>query len=156
MVQIGSSTNGDSTFRITGVFQQPPSPTHLDVNFFMTIRGGNMDEFANDSPSLANNNMFFTYVLLKEKAEAKSLEAKFSSFVQRHLSEDMKQTGKSRNYFMTPIADIHLSGIGRGKATGGSKTTLFILGSIAVLTLLIACINFMNLSLPTQQKELRK
>jgi putative ABC transport system permease protein len=153
IVQISSSTNGDTTFRITGVFAQPKSPTHINANFFISFRGGNMDGFANDSPSLANNNMFYTYVVLKEKADAQKLEAKFPSFIQRHLSEQLKQMGKQRKYFMTPIADIHLAGIGRDNATGGSKTTLFILGSIAVLTLLIACINFMNLSTANSAKR---
>ncbi|MBB1284241.1 ABC transporter permease [Flavisolibacter sp. BT320] len=156
MVQISSSTNGDSLFRITGVFERPKAPTHIDANFFITIRGGNMDGFANDSPSLANNNMFFTYMLLKEGANPKTLEAKFPSFVQRHLSDMLKQTGKSRNYFMMPIADIHLSGIDGGKGGGGSKTTLFILSSIAVLTLLIACINFMNLSTAHSAKRAKE
>ncbi|NTS41323.1 ABC transporter permease [Flavisolibacter sp. BT320] len=156
MVQISSSTNGDSLFRITGVFERPKAPTHVEANFFVTFRGGNMDDFANDSPSLVNNNMFLTYLLLKEKADAKALEAKFPSFVQRHLGEELKVTGKSRNYFLTPVRDIHLSGQEGINKEGGSKTTLFILGSIAVLTLLIACINFMNLSTAHSAKRAKE
>lgn len=153
IVRISSNTNGDTTFRITGVFTQPDAPSHIDANFFLSFPGGNMDGFANDSPSLANNNMFNTYVMLKEGVDAKSLEQKFPSFIQRHLGEDLKKMGKQRKYFMLPIADIHLSGIGKGIASGGSKTTLFILASIAVLTLLIACINFMNLSTANSAKR---
>ena len=145
-VRISSSTNGDSTFRITGVFAKPEAPTQIDARFFLSFAGGNMNEFANDSPRLAYNNMFNTYVLLKPGTDAKSLEKKFDGFVQRHLSEELKTMGKSRKYFLTPIADVHLSGIGKGITAGGSKTTLYILGSIALLTLLIACINFMNLA----------
>ncbi|HEX8313598.1 MAG TPA: ABC transporter permease [Flavisolibacter sp.] len=153
MVRISSNTNGDSTFRVTGVFSQPEAPSHIDANFFLSFRGGNMDGFANDSPSLANNNMFNTYVVLKDGANAKALEQKFPSFIQRHLAEQLKQMGKQRNYFMLPVSDIHLSGIGKGISPGGSKTTLFILGSIAILTLLIACINFMNLSTANSAKR---
>ena len=153
LVRISSNTNGDSTFRVTGVFAQPTAPSHIEANFFISFRGGNMDQFANDSPSLANNNMFNTYVLLKEGANAKSLEAKFPSFIQRHLGEQLKQMGKQRKYLMLPVADVHLSGVGKGVSPGGSKTTLFILGSIALLTLLIACINFMNLSTASSAKR---
>lgn len=153
MVRISSNSNGDSTFRVTGVFLQPTSPSHIEANFFISFRGGDMDQFANDSPSLANNNMFNTYVVLKEGTNAKALEQKFPSFIQRHLGEQLKQMGKQRRYFMLPISDIHLSGIGKGLSTGGSKTTLFILGSIAILTLLIACINFMNLSTANSAKR---
>ncbi|RYF85461.1 MAG: FtsX-like permease family protein, partial [Chitinophagaceae bacterium] len=140
-------------FRVTGVFAQPEAPSHIEANFFLSFRGGNMDGFANDSPSLANNNMFNTYVMLKEGANAKALEQKFPSFIQRHLSEQLKQMGKQRKYLIMPIADVHLSGVGKGMSAGGSKTTLFILGSIAILTLLIACINFMNLSTANSAKR---
>src|SRR5215218_5255426 len=153
IVRISSSTNGDTSFRITGVFADPPGPGHLNARFFMSFRGGNMEGFANNNPSLANNNMFYTYLLLKSGDDAKKLETKFPGFIQRHLGEDLKKTGKQRKYFLTSISDIYLSGISHSAAPGGSKTTLFILGSIAILTLLIACINFMNLSTANSSKR---
>jgi putative ABC transport system permease protein len=62
--------------------------------------------------------------------------------------------GKQRKYFLTSVPDIYLSGIAKNSIiAGGSKTTLFILGSIAILTLLIACINFMNLSTANSAKR---
>lgn len=154
IVWIRSSTNGDSSFRVTGVFSDPPGPSHLDARFFMSFRGGRMDRFANDNPSLLNNNMFYTYLLLKNSSDSKKLEQKFPGFVQRHLGEQLKQMGKERKYFLTSVPDIYLSGIATNStAAGGSKTTLFILGSIAILTLLIACINFMNLSTANSAKR---
>jgi putative ABC transport system permease protein len=153
IIRISSNTNGDTSFRITGVFAKPAAPSHIEASFFISMRSGNMDEFANDSPSLANNNMFNTYVSLKESADAKRLEQKFSSFVQRHLADELKTMGRQRKYFLTPVAQIHLSGISSGIAQGGSKTTLFIMASIAILTLLIACINFMNLATANSAKR---
>ena len=154
IVWIRSSTNGDTTFRVTGVFSDPPGPTHLDAKFFMSFRGGRMNRMANDNPSLLNNNMFYTYLLLKNGDDSKQLQEKFPGFVQRHLGEQLKQMGRDRNYFLTAVPDIYLSGVDmNGGTTGGSKTTLFILGSIAILTLLIACINFMNLSTANSAKR---
>lgn len=153
IVHISSSTNGDTSFRVTGVFASSPGPTHLDARFFLSFRGGNMDGFANDNPSLANNNMFYTYLLLKKDADAKMLAQKFPGFIQRHLGEQLKQMGKGRSYFLTPITDIYLSGVSSNGIVTGSKTSLFILGSIALLTLLIACINFMNLSTANSAKR---
>ena len=154
IVWIRSSTNGDTTFRVTGVFSDPPGPTHLDAKFFMSFRGGRMNRMANDNPSLLNNNMFYTYLLLKNGDDSKQLQEKFPGFVQRHLGEQLKQMGRDRNYFLTAVPDIYLSGVAmNGGTTGGSKTTLFILGSIAILTLIIACINFMNLSTANSAKR---
>jgi putative ABC transport system permease protein len=139
---------------VTGVFSNPPGPSHLDARFFMSFKGGRMNRFANDNPSLLNNNMFYTYLLLKNSSDGNKLAAKFPGFVQRHLGNELKQMGKQRKYFLTPVRDIYLSGIAKNSIiAGGSKTTLFILGSIAILTLLIACINFMNLSTANSAKR---
>ena len=154
IVRVSSSTNGDTSFRITGVFREQPGPSHLEARFFLTFRGGRMNRFANVNPSLINNNMFYTYVLLKNADDAPKLERKFPDFIQRHLSEELKKNGKQRKYFLTAVPDIYLSGIKKNNTiAGGSKTTLFILGSIALLTLLIACINFMNLSTASSAKR---
>lgn len=154
IVRVSSSTNGDTSFRITGVFADPPGPSHIGARFFLSFRGGNIDRFANDNPSLQNNNMFYTYLLLKEGTDPRTLEQKFPGFIQRHLSEQLKQTGKQRKYYLTSLPAIYLSGIKHNTTTAsGSKTSLFILGSIAILTLLIACINFMNLSTANSSKR---
>jgi len=153
MVHISSSTNGDSNFRITGVFADPPGPSHLNARFFMTFRGGYMDRMANNNPSLANNNMFYTYLLLRNRSDVQSLEQKFPDFVQRHLGEELKQMGKGRKYLLTALPEIYLSGAPQHAASKGSKTGLFILASIALLTLLIACINFMNLATANSAKR---
>lgn len=152
VIRISSSTNGDTSFRITGVFAEPEAPTHINARFFMTFRGGGMDNFANGTPRLANNNMFYTFVRLKEGADPKKLEQKFPAFVQRNLGADLKKMGKDRKYFLSSIQSVYLSGLTHS-ITGGSKTSLFILSSIALLTLLIACINFMNLSTASSSKR---
>jgi putative ABC transport system permease protein len=153
IVHISSSTNGDHDFKITGVFKTPLAPSHFDARFIMSFGGGDMNGFANDNPSAVNNNMFFTYLLLKEGADANKLAAKFPTFINTHMGAELKAMGKQRNYFLTPVHDIHLSGIEANVTPGGNKTSLFILASIAVLTLLIACINFMNLSTSSSSKR---
>jgi putative ABC transport system permease protein len=153
VISIKSSTNGDHDFKVTGVFKKLSTPSHIDASFFMPFNGGGMNRMANDNPSLANNNMFYTYLLLKQPTDAQKLETKFPAFIKRHLGDELKEMGKERKYFITPIADIHLAGFDRNVTPGGSKTTLFILGSIALLTLLIACINFMNLSTASSSKR---
>lgn len=153
IIRVSSSTNGDTSFRVTGVFTDAPGPSHLEARFFLSFRGGAMNNFANNNPSVVNNNMFNTYVLLKQGTDIVKLEAKFPAFVQQHLGDRLKQMGKQRRYYLTPVSDIYLSGVSSSVSKGGSKTSLFILGSIAILTLLIACINFMNLSTANSAKR---
>ena len=153
MVHISSGSHGDHDYKVTGVFAKPSSPTHIDANFFLSFKGGDLNDFTNVNQSLLNNNMFFTYVLLKPGTDANKLVQKFSSFIKTHLVEELKNTGRNRKYFLTPIGDIHLSGLEGNMSPAGNSTSLFILGSIALLTLLIACINFMNLSTASSSKR---
>jgi putative ABC transport system permease protein len=154
VIRISSSTNGDHDYKVTGVYKEPHSPSHIDARFILSFRGGNMDEFANENTSLLNNNMFYTYVLLKDGADGKSLQNKFPAFIDRHMGAELKAVGKQRKHFLTPIQDVYLrSGIEENVTAGGSQTSLFILASIALLTLLIACINFMNLSTSSSSKR---
>lgn len=154
VVHISSSTNGDHDFKITGVFKTSPIPSHIDANFIMSMRGGGLNSMANVNASMVNNNMFYTYLLLKQTADAKTLESKFPAFIQKHMGEELKAQGRKRQHFLTAIKDVHLrSGIADNVTPSGSVTSLFILGSIAVLTLLIACINFMNMSTSSSSKR---
>jgi putative ABC transport system permease protein len=154
VVRISSSTNGDHDFKITGVYTTNATPSHIDARFIMSMRGGRMNSMANVNPSMVNNNMFYTYFLIKEGTDAKKLETKFPAFVQKHMGEELKADGRERAHFLTVIKDVHLySGIDDNVTPAGSVTGLFILGSIAVLTLLIACINFMNMSTSSSSKR---
>jgi putative ABC transport system permease protein len=147
VIKISSSTNGDEDYTITGVFRPHQTPSHIDAQFLLSPRGGDLEEFFMSSTNMMNNNMFFGYFQLKEGTDPRQLEAKFPAFVERHMGKDLKAMGAERSLFLTPIADVHLhSGIDENVSPAGSLTYLRILVSIAVLTLLIACINFMNLS----------
>ena len=97
--------------------------------------------------NFANNNMFFTYLLLKPGSDPAKLESKFPAFIKKYADNDLKRLGFYKKQFLVPVKDIHLNGVLTSNATApASRTYLYVLASIAVFTLLIACINFMNLS----------
>ncbi|MCC7505106.1 MAG: ABC transporter permease [Saprospiraceae bacterium] len=133
---------GDLDLRVTGVFRQPEAPTRMKGRFFMSMYSGGIGDFVKNTTNLASNNMFDTYLLLRPGADVQALNAKLPAFVEKRMSADLKSRSFSKKQFLVPLADVHLSGIGKG----GSTAYLYILGSIAAFTLLIACVNFMNLS----------
>lgn len=140
---------GELDFRITGVFRQPDVPSHLKGRFFMSLYTGGLGSFLKENTSLATNNMFGTYLRLRPGTDGKALEAKLPAFVEKYMSKELAERGFGKKQFLTSVPDVHLSGIGTvgtGKEISGSRTYLYILGSIALFTLLIACVNFMNLS----------
>ena len=72
------------------------------------------------------------------------------------MGTGFKATGFYKKQFLVAVKDLHLySGMSNDMASSGtvSKTYLYILGSIALFTLLIACINFMNLSTARSSKR---
>ena len=154
IITVSSSTNGDNEYTITGVFKPKATPSHIDARFLLSPRGGNMEDFFYNSTTMVNNNMFFSYLLLKDGNSAKRLEQKLPSFIERTVGEELRQMGGGRELFLTNIEDIHLNEIIEENVTpSGNLTYLRILASIAILTLLIACINFMNLSTARSSKR---
>ena len=107
--------------------------------------------------NFANNNMFFTYLQLKPGTDVAALQAKFPAFIDKYAGKDLKAQGFYKNSFSTKLTDIHLySGMNQNVTPPGSVTYLYILTSIALFTLLIACINFMNLSTARSSKQKRR
>ncbi|MCC8426965.1 ABC transporter permease [Mucilaginibacter sp. UR6-11] len=98
------------------------------------------------------NNNFMTYVLLKPGVNADKLNGKLTNFIARYNAGD-----KGTQLFLYPFADSHLkSQFKNGKNVGGSieYVRLFLLLAIGIL--LIACINFMNLSTARSERRSRE
>ncbi|MBD0333648.1 MAG: FtsX-like permease family protein, partial [Chitinophagaceae bacterium] len=95
-----------------------------------------------------------TFFLLKSGADAKALQAKFPAFVNKYIGESLKAMGFYKKQFLIPVPDMHLhSGMDINISPVDSMTSLYVLGSIALFTLLLACINFMNLSTARSSKR---
>ena len=153
-IHISSSSNGDHDFKVTGVFIPNRIPSHIDGRFFMSIPGGAVSNYIRERTDLASNNMFYTYFLLAPGTNVKHLESKFPAFIDRHAGKDLKALGFYKKQFLIPVKDIHLqSDIKKNVTPPGSITYLYILVSIALFTLIIACINFMNLSTARSSKR---
>lgn len=155
IIHISSSTNGDNDFLVTGVFRPNDQPSHITGRFFLSINGGSIEDYIKQNgTSYATNNMFFTYLKLKHGSDSKKLEAKFPAFIDKYAGKELKAIGFSKKQFLVGLKDIHLrSGMTQNATPPGSLTYLYILGSIALFTLLIACINFMNLSTARSSKR---
>ncbi|HTB26508.1 MAG TPA: ABC transporter permease [Puia sp.] len=155
VLHISSSTNGDHDYLVTGVFRPINKPSHIDGRFFMSMMGGNVaDMIKRQGDDLATNNLFFTYLQLKPGTDVKKLEAKFPQFIEQYAGKKLKAFGFNKKQFLVPLKNIHLNEDVKDNVTsGGSLTYLYILASIALFTLLIACINFMNLATAQSAKR---
>ena len=134
-INISSNTNGDTSFTITGVFRPLHNPTQIDVRFFLSMKGGNLQQFIAEQTDMAGNNMFQTFLLLKPGTDAKALEAKFPAFVDKYIGAALKSMGFYKKQFLIPLKEMHLySGLDSNISPVGSLASLYILGSIALCT----------------------
>jgi putative ABC transport system permease protein len=153
-IRISSNTNGDSSFTVSGVFRPYNKPTQIDARFFISMKGGNLQQFITGQTDMAGNNMFQTFLLLKPGTNANALQAKFPAFVDKYIGKVLKSMGFYKKQFLIPVKDMHLyPGLDSNISAVGSIASLYILGSIALFTLLLACINFMNLSTARSSKR---
>src|SRR5260370_23869692 len=156
VIHVNSNTNGEYDFKVSGVYKPMDKPSQIDASFFISVQGGNMEQMIKQQTDMVSNNMFNTFFLLKPGADAKKLESKFPSFVNKYMGAGLKLAGFYKKQFLSPVKDLHLySGTSNDISAAGtvSVTYLYILGSIALFTLLIACINFMNLSTARSSKR---
>ena len=151
-----SNRYGKIEYRVTGVFE-PGGPSHIDANFFTALPSGAFGRSVSSQTNWAINTLFHTYVKLRPGASPRALEAKLPAFVKRHGGADLEAAGLRRVLFLQAVAGIHLESALYGEiGANGSVTYLYVLASIAAFTLLLACINFMNLSTARATRRARE
>ncbi|MFB9844313.1 ABC transporter permease [Mucilaginibacter ginsenosidivorans] len=145
--------NDTSLYKVTGVIKNIPSQSHFHFDFFISMAG--LPE-SKENAWFSNN--FKTYLLLRPGADINKLQAKLPEFMRNHAGPQLQdilhltfarfeQSGNYYRFSLTPLTKIHLqSNIRDEFEANGNIQTVYIFSAIAVLILLIACVNFMNLS----------
>jgi putative ABC transport system permease protein len=148
---------GEFTYTVKGVFKEAYHKTHIPAHFFLSMHNGDFGAWAASETSWTNNNIFHTYIKLRPNTSRAAFEKNMVALLNAKSGTELKLIGFQRNYFLQPVKDIYLhSNLGYEIAPTGNVTYLYILGSIAAFILLIACINFMNLSTARSEKRARE
>jgi putative ABC transport system permease protein len=132
-------------FKVTGVVRDNPR-SHVHVNFFTSVLSQGWAEYLRSNEAegeWAGQNFMIAYLKLVPNHDVKSVVQKMNEVLVKHGSEDMKALGMTKTLDLQPVKDIYL----RNDINQSPRITyLYIIASIAAFILLIACINFMNLS----------
>ncbi|MGB8490970.1 MAG: ABC transporter permease [Bacteroidales bacterium] len=149
-IKIGSDT---ARYIVSGVMGDVPGNSHFDANMvssFMTNRR------ANESQWLSNS--FSTYLLLKPNVNYKQVEDKFPDLLRKYVGpeiqmfagvsfDDFIAQGNKYRFLLQKLTDAHLDpSIDQEFKPASDPRYLLIFGSVAILIILIAAVNFMNLS----------
>jgi putative ABC transport system permease protein len=132
--------------KVTGVIEDLPEATHLKFDYLLsmeTLRSDKRNSYMFNTWEVWN---FQTYVELIPNTTKGAVEAKIPPFIKNYFSDKNLSTDDV-NVILQPITDIHLRSQIRGdRATNNEIRYVYLFGSIAVIILLIACINYMNLT----------
>lgn len=132
-------------FHVTAVIRDK-GLSHQNPHFITSTAGGGWADYLKQ-PEVADEwggqNFIPSYVKLAPGHNADEVNRKLNELVIKHGAEDMKALGMSKTLSLEPVKDIYLySSVGQSPRI----TYIYVIGAIAVFILLIACINFMNLS----------
>lgn len=137
--------SGDGDLRVTGVVENVPRNSHFHFNYLVSINTiqGRRADYLNAWLVIAG----WSYILLDSNTDAKIVEKKMASVVEKHTGEDARKYGTKMFYYLQTLRDIHLKSNLDGEIEGnGDSRYVLVFSCIALFILLIACINFMNLS----------
>jgi putative ABC transport system permease protein len=140
-------------YKVTAVIKDIPRKSHFIYDMFLS-----MDNVEYNFNTFLSHN-FHTYIVLKAGTDYKAFEKNFVQVIDKYILPEAKQfmqiesmndfekTGNRLSYSLIPLTDIHLRSERNVElGVNGSMQYVYIFGAVALFILLIACINFMNLS----------
>ncbi len=160
MIRIGTDT---TAYRITGVYQDIPENTHFRANMiasFMTNPRSEQQHWISNS--------FESYVLLHENANTDQIDQRFEDMIIKYVGpliqeyfgvslDEFRAQGNKYSYYLQPLLDIHLNpAIEQSLKPAHDPKYLWIFGSVALLIIIIASVNFMNLSTAQSTKRAKE
>jgi putative ABC transport system permease protein len=139
-------------YKIAGVFQDFPTTSHIQYNFWFTMSGY---ELWNGEQTGWGSSNYYTYILLKKNADAAKLQSKLKLILTKYYLPMLKSSGNKEadgfvdkvKLLLQPIADVHLkSNDIDDELSKGDIRFVWLFGGVACFILIIACINFINLA----------
>jgi len=135
--------DGEYHLEVSGIIQDMPANSHFHFDFL--ISGQTARQIA--PPAMFTNigwDSQYLYIKVRDKNAPASMESKFSDFINEHLDF---LTDNNFKLFLQPLADIHLkSNNGLEIEQNGNIRHIYIFSIVAFFILVIACINYMNLT----------
>ncbi|MFT3935012.1 MAG: ABC transporter permease [Chitinophagaceae bacterium] len=134
---------GDATpSKVTGIIEDMPENSQIKADMLVSMSTRTLKRSLDSQWGNYGNR---TYILLKPQTSAKALQAKLPAFLEKRNGDEMKKLQMFPTLLFEPLRDVYLYSTRDGSKTGNSNN-VYIFSIIAVFILVIACINFVNLT----------
>jgi putative ABC transport system permease protein len=146
--------NDNKSFKVTGIVAAPPHNSHFS---FSALISTSSDKDYYNSPQWLNNGLY-TYFRKAPATPIEDIAKKLDQITDKHVAPEVEQfmgisiekfreAGNQYGYVPFPMLDTRLhSNWNDDMEATGNITYVYVFGAVGVFILLIACINFMNLS----------
>jgi putative ABC transport system permease protein len=135
--------DGKHPLSVTGVVKDVP--LNSSFNFDMAISATTMEKLKYINMQEWGNFSNYTYLLVPKGFNGATLQSKLTGFLLRHITDDQRRRGYNYTLFVQPLKDVYMDNL-RGAQVNGSQSNVYIFSVIAIFILLIAAINFVNLT----------
>ena len=133
-------------YQVSGIIADLPSNTDFDFNYLIPLTKAD-----NYSPNW-NTSTFMTYIQLKDGTDVDAFNKKLKNIIAKKTNNELKGS-----LFLYPLSKMHLySKFEQGVPVGGKIDQVKLVAGLGFLILLIACINFVNLSTARSQKRAKE
>lgn len=155
--------NNSANYKVTAIIKNIPSNSHFHFTLFASMKS--WKDASSDSWLTSS---YYTYLLLNPGADRKSMEAKFPTMVAKYMGPQIQQQmglsleqfrtrGNTLGFALQPLSSIHLySHTTNELEHGGNASYVYIFAAIALFMLVVACINFINLSTAGASKRAKE
>ena len=139
--------NGYMVLTVTGVMANIPENSHFHADFLISLATG-YDKFEWSAlPRIWYSNLFYTYILLPEGHPPSETQQKLSGFVEKHVDASFLEDLGRFELTIQPVTDIHLySHLEDEHSANTDVSYIYILSAIGLFILVIASVNYVNLS----------
>jgi putative ABC transport system permease protein len=139
-------------FKVAGVFKDIPANSHFDMDIVAPFE--TLPKITKIDLTRWGANPLHTYVLLKSRADSKALDGKLTAFMEKYAGSKIVS---KRRYYLQPLTRIHLHSRANFELfEPGDARLVFLFASIAVLVLIIACVNYINLTTARSLKRAKE
>jgi putative ABC transport system permease protein len=134
-------------FQVTGVIKDIPSQSHIQFDMLASFSTyEKLTDWFSYTEGWGNFNVR-NYVLLKEGSDPLAVQSKAKNIYTENIGDWLKEMGMTFEVNLVPLKEVYLKpGLNNGFGPSGSQSQLKIVSLIAIFVLLLACINYINLS----------